>query len=117
MITSDMKKRGYLRDMLNKRNFVEDTASGTDKEMHNAGEVWSGVFWEIRTLFGCSNQSAKCADADRSLLTIWVTTAIAPSETIDVRYARAIVESVRQLSGPELANNVRAIFTRRGLAL
>ena len=115
-VAPDLKKRGYLRDMLNKRKFVADTASEAAKEMHDAGEVWSGVFWDIRTLLGCTNQSAKCADADRILLTNWKSIAMAPAETIDVRYARAIIESVRQLSGAERAENVKAAFTRRGLA-
>jgi hypothetical protein len=113
--TPDMKKRGYLRDMLNKRKFVADTAGEAAKERHEAGEVWSGVFWDIRTLFGCANQTAKCADADRILLMNWKTIAIAPAETIDIRFARAIIDSVKQLSGTEQANNVRTAFTRRGM--
>ena len=116
-VTPEMKKRGYLRDMLNTRKFVTDAASNDDKEMHDAGEVWGGVFWDIRTLFGCTNQSAKCVDADRILLMNWKTIAITPAQTFDLRYARAIIDSVRQQSGAELADKVRAAFTRRGLAI
>lgn len=116
-VTAEMKKRGYLRDMLNKRKFVADAASEADQESHAAGEVWSGVFWDIRTLLGCADRSATCTDADKILLINWKTIAMAPLETIDVRFARAIIDGVRQLSGPQQADKVRAAFTRRGLAL
>ena len=116
-VTPEMKKRGYLRDMLNTRKFVTDAASKDEKEAHDAGEVWGGVFWDLRTIVGCANQSAKCVDADRILLMNWKAIAITPDQTFDLRYARAIIDSVRQQSGPEQADKVRAAFTRRGLAL
>jgi hypothetical protein len=115
VLPADMKKRGYLRDMLNKRKFVADSASEVDREMHNSSEPWSGLFWEIRTLFGCTDQTAKCTDADTMFLANAKAFTIAPVETADVRFARAIIDSVRQLSGAERANNVRAAFVRRGL--
>jgi hypothetical protein len=85
--------------------------------MHTAGEPWSGVFWEIRTLLGCADRSAKCTDADTILLASWKAAVMTPAETIDVRLARAIIDGVRQLRSPEKANIARAAFVRRGLNL
>jgi hypothetical protein len=117
VLPPEMKKRGYLRDMLNKRKFVADNASEADQDMHNAGEPWSGVFWEIRTLLGCADRSAKCTEADAILLASWKASAMTPAQTMDVRFARAILDGIKQLRGPEKANDARAAFVRRGLTL
>jgi hypothetical protein len=112
-LPDDMRKKGLLRDLLNKRPFVKDSASAP--EPHDAGEVWGGVFWDIRSIFGCKSDAAKCSDADKIILAAWKTTEIDPPATMDVRLARSIVENVRQSSGNDQADKVRAAFTRRGL--
>jgi hypothetical protein len=100
-------KHGYLRTMDNRRTFAE---LGPKPEMHDAGEVWGGAFWEIRALLGTK-------DADRLLLTASKET---PSRDDSpqsfVEFARTVVRLARRNHAAHAAG-IQTIFQRRGIAL
>lgn len=110
-------KRGYLRNLANQRMFVADSATAVDQEAHNAGEAWGGVFWDARTILGCKPDVAKCETADKILLKSWRTLSANPPDTADVRFARSIVQIVRESASADAADKVRDAFERRGLHL
>jgi hypothetical protein len=117
VLPPEMRKLGYLRNLANKRPFVTDSAGASEQEQHSAGEVWSGVFWDIRRLFGCQDNSAKCETADKILLTSWSTTSVEPVATADVRLAQSIVQNIRESGNVDQAGKAREAFARRGLRL
>ena len=116
-LPAETRKLGYLRNLANKRPFVTDSAGANEQEQHNAGEVWSGVFWDIRRIFGCKDDSAKCETADRILLASWSTMSVEPVATADVRFAQNLVQKIRESGNVDQADKAREAFARRGLRL
>lgn len=114
-LPDQMRKNGLLRNLVNRRPFPKDTNSADFRDPHDAGEVWGGIFWDIRSIFGCRSDAAKCPEADSIILATWKATEIDPYRTMDVRFARGIIEKVRQSVGADQADKVRAAFTGRGL--
>jgi hypothetical protein len=114
-LPAEVVKRGYLRNLANNRLFVADSASPLEQEEHVAGEVWGGVFWELRGLLGCKDNTAGCAAADKIVLASWM--ALKITSKVDVRLAQSVVKNVRESFGAELAGKAREAFSRRGLVL
>jgi hypothetical protein len=113
-LPAQMRKQGYLRNLVNKRPFVSDSGSDAEKELHSAGEVWGGIFWDIRTILGCN--SAKCETADKIILDSWAGLNVY-DPAVDLGYAKNIVQNVRQSVGPDKEILVRDAFARRRLSL
>jgi hypothetical protein len=116
-LPAEFGKRGYLRNLANNRSFVADSASPLELEMHTAGEVWGGVFWEIRGLLGCKDNTVGCVATDKIVLASWTALNLAPLGSVDVRLAQSVVKNVRESFGAELAGKVHEAFSRRGLVL
>jgi hypothetical protein len=106
-----LHEKGYLRNLLNNRQFVEGL------EPHDAGEVWGGVFWEMRRILNCKDDIAKCPTADAILLATWNALEIEPDATVDVRFAQRLIQSILDSAGADQAGKVRDAFARRGLLL
>ena len=109
--------RGYLRNLQNSRMFVGDSASSAEKEMHQAGEVWGGIYWDLRAIVGCKSDVARCGAADKVLLASWIALAADPAATVDVRFGETIVANVRETIGGNQADQLVEAFARRGLKL
>ncbi len=107
--------QGYLRGLENKRPFVSEAASSAEKEQHAAGEVWGGVFWDIRSILGCKSNSPGCEAADRVLLASWIALNASRATGIDTQFARIIIQNIRQSFGADQADKVRDAFAARGL--
>jgi hypothetical protein len=109
--------KGYLRNLRNSRMFVGDSAAETEKEMHQAGEVWGGIYWDLRAIVGCGSDVARCSAADKILLASWIALAADPVATVDVRFGKSIVANVRETIGGNQAGQLADAFARRGLKL
>jgi len=111
-----IKTEGTLRDLKNTRSFVADSASAIEQEQHHAGEVWSGALWDARTILGCKEDVAKCEKLDRVILSTWSAVDLdQPDATL--RFVEILIDQVRNTASPDLANEIRAMFERRGLKL
>jgi hypothetical protein len=103
----EFAKRGLLRDMLNTIGL--DTV--VDAEAHIAGEAWSGVFWEIRSLFGRDR-------ADALFFQTWSEKLDdKPTDTLWRRFAEALVKKAAATMGQSEAAQIATVFKRRGLTL
>jgi|HubBroStandDraft_6_1064221.scaffolds.fasta_scaffold183739_2 F0F1-type ATP synthase membrane subunit b/b' len=116
-LTPEQRSRGLLRDLTNKRLFVKDSADVMEQEEHGAGEVWGGMFWNMRTILGCKLESAGCSTADTLLFQTWTSLDVNPVANIDVRFAQGVVQNIRQSLGQDKADKVRDAYEQRGLAL
>jgi hypothetical protein len=114
---AEFRKRGFLRNLANNRLFPTDAADPVELEEHAAGEVWGGVFWDLRTILGCKADSAKCVTADKIAFAGWTALKFDPIGYVDVRLAQYVVQNVRETFGAEQASKIREAFARRGLAL
>jgi hypothetical protein len=116
-LPKDWVAKGYLRNLQNSRMFVGDSATDADKEMHQAGEVWGGIYWDLRAIVGCRSDVARCGAADKVLLASWIALAADPVATVDVRFGESIVANVRETIGVNQAGELVDAFARRGLKL
>jgi hypothetical protein len=116
-LPAEFRERGYLRNLANNRLFVADSAGPTEQEEHAAGEVWGGVFWDLRAILGCKANSGKCVTADKIVLASWTALKLDPVGNVNVRFAQYVVQNVRESFGVEPADKIHEAFARRGLAL
>jgi hypothetical protein len=112
---------GYLRNLANDRQFVGDDAppaapaGQASTEMHNAGEVWGGAFWDVRRILGCKDEVKGCQKADRILLASVPSLKAAPEE--GVPFAASIIDNTGRAVGDEEAKQVHDAFAKRGLSV
>lgn len=111
------RKQGYLRNLENTLRFANDSTGEKEQEPHEAGEVWGGVFWEIRRILGCRDDAVKCEVADRILLSSWTAVSLTPETTVDARLAAAIIGEIRRKGTADQATKAQIAFTQRGLVL
>jgi hypothetical protein len=102
---------GYLRNLANDRQFVADDANPDDQEMHHAGEVWGGAFWDVRRILGCKDEAKGCQKADRILLASVPSLKAGP----EMVFVASIIDNTRRAAGDEEAKQVHDAFARRGL--
>lgn len=101
----------YLRNLDNNRSFSEvkdnDPASN---EPHNVGEIWGGAFWEIRKLI--NNRDI----TDKLLFSAWAALKISNSPQNDaVNFVNTLIEKDRAIEGGTHADQIKEVFSRRGM--
>ncbi len=116
-LPAGMFPKGYMRNMVNSLPFPAPGTTGDAVELHNLGEVWSGVFWELRRIVGCGDASPRCPVADRIVVTTWRTIPLANGAKFRVRFASLLVSNVAAAVGAEAAARAKSAFVRRGVAL
>lgn len=106
----EMVKQGYIRTMENSKSFPIAQAG----EAHVVGEVWSGVFWELRGFVGCAPSVPQCEKADRLIFATWGEVAPKPVTTFGKRFAVRLVMNTRTVAGTPIADRLQNEFMRRG---
>jgi hypothetical protein len=99
-------ERPYVRNLDNPRKF--DETSEFEGEVHDRGEIWSGAFWELRSLLGREL-------ADRLLAQAWKSMAWPIAEQDTTRnFIDALLLSARKIaSDQQVAQITTALRTRR----
>jgi hypothetical protein len=97
-------EKPYVRNLDNPRKFDETS----EFEVHDRGEIWSGAFWELRSLLGREL-------ADRLLAQAWKSTAWPIAEQDTTRsFIDALLLSARKIaSDQQVAQIMTALRTRR----
>ncbi len=96
------------RDLDNRRSFSEIQVGKT--ELHDAGNVWGGAFWELRQALGQTT-------TDRLLVSAWRNFDVSKSAT-DVRvFPAEIIKQDNALEAGQHLQEIREIFHRRGLEM
>jgi hypothetical protein len=96
-----LRDKQAIRDLLNNRKFGPESATA---EIHDVGEVWGGLFWELRTRLGEGT-------VDKLLFSAWA--ALPPAvDGFDVN--GEFVRKVLEMAGQN-ADMARAVFKKRGL--
>jgi hypothetical protein len=118
-VLPEFAARGYLRDMHNDIKFVSDEETDPKKtEQHEAGQAWSGAFWEIRGALNCQPNAPRCVRADKVFVASWAEPLhVGPSNRVDERFVQSILRNVASLGDAAEVAKVRSIFERRGLKL
>lgn len=105
LVGQEVLVHGYVRNMENQRKFSE---LKPDAAQQDAGEVWSGAFWEMRARFGKEL-------VDPLLFQVWTEAQIhQDSPESFAKFADNIVSAAH--SQPGIAEpEIRALFESRGL--
>jgi hypothetical protein len=94
----------YLRNLENERQFDEIKAETPPQD---AGEVWGGVFWDMREVFGREAADAAIADA-------WVATGQQLStRAAAVTFVQELAKAAASKLGQPAADHVPTLFVRR----
>jgi hypothetical protein len=110
-VAADLHKRNviardYIRKLNNNRSFSSIRDTGID--YHDAGEVWGGAFWAMRTSIGQ-------AEIDRVLLTAWKRFQQSNvGAKSNVRFIGEILSTDKQLFGPDHEQGIHHILVQRG---
>jgi tetratricopeptide (TPR) repeat protein len=111
LLFSHTSSHGYVRNLENIRRFDELKPGALQQD---AGEVWGGAFWALRTRLGSEF-------IDPILFSAWSSWEIAQdSPESFVGFARSLVSAAASASAPQgetAESEVRATFERRGLSL
>ena len=101
----------FLRNLDNNRSFSEiNPNQPATIEPHNLGELWGGVFWEIRKGIGSTEL------ADKLLFATW--TAMQPSGSPDsdaAAFANTLLQEDRTIENGDHAEQIKNVFARHGL--
>jgi hypothetical protein len=95
------------RDLDNHHSFSEIQVGKT--ELHDAGTVWGGAFWELRQTLGQST-------TDKLLLSAWMSFDVSRAADLKVFPEEIVRQDTAIASGQHVAQ-IREIFRRRGLEI
>lgn len=100
------ENKAAIRNLGNDRKFDE---VGANSELHDVGEIWGGVFWELRERLG---QPV----ADKLLFSSWVASrSLNTLNDFGVAFVKSLLKTAQSLDDGEHDRDIQAIFRRRGL--
>ena len=103
-ILGQLLQAPYLRNLENDRKFSEITDTHPPQD---AGEIWGGALWEIRTICGQG-----CAD--KMFFDVWSNVQLGDDTQ---RIAQRFLEHAQSIEGGNYVESIRAMFSRRDLKL
>jgi hypothetical protein len=96
-----------IRNLDNDKTFADLDTDVLRQNAFIAGEVWGAAFWELRSRLGQER-------ADRALLSVW---SMQRRKVRGPDFVRQLITTLAAEGGPDVGDQVEALFVQRGVRL